>query len=173
MLQYNVQATKAAYYPTLSLVGNYAWQGLGAKFPIGNGKSQGVYWSDYASVGLSLNIPIFNGFLTKSKVDQAKIQLETLEQDLKDTKLSMSLDYRNAKAQMENSLDAIKNQKANMELAQTVLDNTRSNYQYGLATLTELLDAENALVQAKTTILIHYMTTKLPKYSFIRLRVNY
>lgn len=85
----------------------------------------------------------------------------------------MSLDYRNAKAQMENSLDAIKNQKANMELAQTVLDNTRSNYQYGLATLTELLDAENALVQAKTTILIHYMTTKLPKYSFIRLRVNY
>ncbi|MCT3764042.1 TolC family protein [Elizabethkingia anophelis] len=149
LLQYNVQATKAAYYPTLSLVGNYAWQGLGAKFPIGNGKSQGVYWSDYASVGLSLNIPIFNGFLTKSKVDQAKIQLETLEQDLKDTKLSMSLDYRNAKAQMENSLDAIKNQKANMELAQTVLDNTRSNYQYGLATLTELLDAENALVQAK------------------------
>lgn len=82
-------------------------------------------------------------------MDQAKIQLETLEQDLKDTKLNMSLDYRNAKAQMENSLDAIKNQTANMELAQTVLDNTRSNYQYGLATLTELLDAENALVQAK------------------------
>lgn len=149
LLQYNVKATQAAYYPTLSLVGNYAWQGLGAKFPIGAGKSQGVYWSDYASVGLSLNIPIFNGFLTKSKVDQAKIQLETLEQDLKDTKLNMSLDYRNAKAQMENSLDAIKNQTANMELAQTVLDNTRSNYQYGLATLTELLDAENALVQAK------------------------
>lgn len=40
LLQYNVQATKAAYYPTLSLVGNYAWQGLGAKFPIGNGKSK-------------------------------------------------------------------------------------------------------------------------------------
>ncbi|AQX13002.1 transporter [Elizabethkingia meningoseptica] len=149
LLQYNVEATKAAYYPTLSLIGNYAWQGFGPKFPIGPGKSQGVYWSDYASVGLSLNIPIFNGFLTKSKVDQAKIQLETLEQDLKDTKLSMSMEYRNAKAQMENSLDAIKNQTANMELAQTVLDNTRSNYQYGLATLTELLDAENALVQAK------------------------
>ncbi|WP_407481718.1 TolC family protein [Elizabethkingia meningoseptica] len=149
LLQYNVEATKAAYYPTLSLIGNYAWQGFGPKFPIGPGKSQGVYWSDYASVGLSLNIPIFNGFLTKSKVDQAKIQLETLEQDLKDTKLNMSMEYRNAKAQMENSLDAIKNQTANMELAQTVLDNTRSNYQYGLATLTELLDAENALVQAK------------------------
>lgn len=149
LLQYNVKATQAAYYPTLSLIGNYAWQGFGPKFPIGPGKSQGVYWSDYASVGLSLNIPIFNGFLTKSKVDQSKIQLETLEQDLKDTKLNMSLDYRNAKAQMENSLDAIKNQTANMELAQTVLDNTRSNYQYGLATLTELLDAENALVQAK------------------------
>ena len=60
-----------------------------------------------------------------------------------------------------------------MELAQTVLDNTRSNYQYGLATLTELLDAENALVQAKTIIQIHFTITKLPKYNFIKLRVNF
>ena len=28
LLQYNVKATQAAYYPTLSLIGNYAWQGF-------------------------------------------------------------------------------------------------------------------------------------------------
>jgi outer membrane protein TolC len=36
-----------------------------------------------------------------------------------------------------------------VELATTVLNNTKSNYQYGLAPLTDLLDAENTLVQAK------------------------
>lgn len=149
LLDYNLKATESAYYPSLALVGNYAWQGLGDKFPIGAGKSQGVYWSDYASIGLQLNIPIFNGFQTKAKVDQAKIELETLEQDLKDTKLSMDLQYQNAKAQIENSLETIKSQEANVKLAETVLDNTKHNYQYGLAPLTDLLDAETTLVQAK------------------------
>ncbi|NAW50895.1 TolC family protein [Elizabethkingia argentiflava] len=149
LLGYQVKAAEADYYPTLSLVGNYTWQGLGPKLPIGLGSRQGVYWSDYASVGLSLGFSIFNGFQTKAKIDQAKIQLENLDQDLKDTQLRMDLEYHNAKAQIENSIEAIKNQEANVKLAQSVLDDTRNNYQYGLATLTELLDAENALLQAK------------------------
>ena len=149
LLSYNLKATESAYYPTLNLVGNYAWQGIGDKFPIGAGKNQGVYWTDYASVGLQLNIPIFNGFQTKAKVDQAKIELETLEQDIKDTQLSLNLQYQNAKTQIENSLETIKAQEANVQLAETVLDNTKHNYQYGLAPLTDLLDAENTLVEAK------------------------
>ena len=167
LLNYNLKATEAKYYPTLALVGNYAWQGFGSKFPIGNGKSNGVYWADFASVGLSLNIPIFNGFGTKAKVDQAKIQLESLEQDIKDTKLGMNLQYQNAKAQIENNLEAIKNQQANVELAQTVLNNSRSNYQYGLATLTDLLDAENAMVQARnnySNALLDYKIAEIQLY---------
>ncbi|WP_124640589.1 TolC family protein [Amniculibacterium aquaticum] len=149
LLGYNIKATEAAYYPTLNLVGNYTWQGIGDKFPIGPGKSQGVYWTDYASVGLQLNIPIFNGFQIKSKVDQAKLELKSLEQDIKETKLGLDLQYQNAKTQMENNWEAIKSQEANVQLAETVLKNTQNNYQYGLAPLTDLLEAENALVQAK------------------------
>lgn len=149
LLEYNVQASKAAYYPTLSLVGNYAWQATGNKFPIGNGKSQQVYWTDFASIGVQLNIPIFNGFAIKSKVNQNKIKLEALEADIKDAKLGIALEYQNAKAQINNSLDAINAQQANMDLAGKVLEDTQNNYRYGLATLTDLLDAEDALVQAK------------------------
>lgn len=149
LLEYNVQATKAAYYPSLSLVGNYTWQGTGDQFPIGAGQKKGVYWTDFASVGIQLNIPIFNGFEIKAKVDQSKIKLESLVADINDTKLGMDLEYENAKVQIENSLEAIRNQEANRELAETVVRNTRSNYQYGLASLTDLLDAETSLVQAK------------------------
>jgi len=167
LLEYNLEATKAAYYPSLSLVGNYAWQGTGDKFPIGNGKGKGVYWTDYATIGLQLNIPIFNGFETKARVNQNKIQLESLEADIQDTRLGMDLEYENAKAQIENSLQTIRNQEANRDLAQTVLDNTRNNYQYGLASLTDLLDAENALVQAKnnyTDALLNFKIAEIQLY---------
>lgn len=149
LLEYQVKASKAAYYPSLSLIGNYAWQATGDEFPIGKGKNDMVYWTDYASVGLQLNIPIFNGLQTKSKINQHKIELESLKADLKDSKLGMQLDYENAKAQIQTALTAIGNQEANLDLAQSVLNDTENNYQNGLASLTDLLEAETELVQAR------------------------
>lgn len=167
LLEYNKKATEAAYYPTVNLTANYNWQGLGAKFPLTNGKSHGVYWSDYSAIGLGINIPIFNGFSTKAKVQQAQIDIDKLDADIKDTKLSLDLAYQNAKSQIENSLSTLDSQKANVKLAEDVLADTKSNYQYGLATLTDLLDAENSLVQAKnnyTTAILDYKIAEVQYY---------
>ncbi|MEC5156449.1 TolC family protein [Chryseobacterium sp. MP_3.2] len=149
LLEYNKKATESAYYPTVNLNANYSYQGLGDKFPLTNGKNNGVYWSDYSAVTLGVNIPIFNGFATKARVAMAQIELDKLAVDIADTKLGLDLSYQNAKSQIENSLSALDSQSANVGLAETVLSNTKSNYQYGLATLTELLEAENSLVEAK------------------------
>jgi len=167
LLEYNKKATEAAYYPTVNLNANYNWQGLGPKFPLTNGKKDMVYWSDYSSISLGINVPIFNGFATKSRVQQAQIELDKISLDIQETKLSLDLAYQNAKSQIENSLSTLENQKANVTLAEDVLANTRSNYQYGLATLTDLLDAENALVQAKnnyTNAILDYKIAEVQYY---------
>ncbi|WP_333852199.1 TolC family protein [Epilithonimonas sp.] len=167
LLEYQKKATEAAYYPTVNLTANYNWQGMGEKFPLTNGSSQGVMWSDYSAIGLAINVPIFNGFATKAKVQQNQIEIDKLEADLKDTKLGLDQAYQNAKSQIENSLASIENQKANVELAESVLADTKSNYQYGLATLTDLLDAENSLVQAKnnyTTAVLDYKIAEVQYY---------
>ncbi len=167
LLEYNKKATEAAYYPTVNLTANYNWQGMGSKFPLTNGSSNGVYWSDYSSIGLGVNIPIFNGFSIKAKVQQAQIDIDKLNVDIKDTKLGLDLAYQNAKSQIENSLNTLEYQKANVALAEDVLANTKSNYQYGLATLTDLLDAENSLVQAKnnyTTAILDYKVAEIQYY---------
>ena len=164
LLEYQKKASEAAYYPTVNLKANYNWQGLGPKFPLTNGKSNGVYWSDYSAIGLGVNIPIFNGFATKARVQQNQIEIDKLEADLKDTKLGLDQAYQNAKSQIENSLSSIENQKANVTLAESVLADTKSNYQYGLATLTEVLDSENALTDAKqnyTTALLDYKQAEI------------
>lgn len=167
LLEYNKKATEAAYYPTVNLTANYNWQGMGSKFPLTNGSSNGVYWSDYSSIGLGVNIPIFNGFSIKAKVQQAQIDIDKLNVDIKDTKLGLDLAYQNAKSQIENSLNTLEYQKANVALAEDVLANTKSNYQYGLATLTDLLDAENSLVQAKnnyTNAILDYKVAEIQYY---------
>ena len=167
LLQYNKKAVEAAYYPTVNLNANYSWQGLGDKFPLTNGKKNGVYWADYSAITLGVNIPIFNGFATKARVEMAQIELDKLDVNLKDTKLGLDLAYQNAKSQIENSLLALENQKANVSLAETVTTNTKNNYQYGLATLTELLEAENALVEAKnnySNAILEYKIAEIQYY---------
>ena len=167
LLQYNKKAVEAAYYPTVNLDANYSWQGLGDKFPLTNGKKNGVYWADYSAITLGVNIPIFNGFATKARVEMAQIELDKLDVSIKDTKLGLDLSYQNAKSQIENSLLALENQKANVSLAETVTSNTKHNYQYGLATLTELLEAENALVEAKnnySNAILEYKIAEIQYY---------
>ena len=167
LLEYQKKATIANYYPTVYLTANYNWQGLGEKFPLTNGSSKGVMWSDYSAIGLGINIPIFNGFATKAKVQQNQIDIDKLEIDIKDTKLGLDQAYQNAKAQIENSLATLESQKANVKLAEDVLADTKSNYQYGLATLTDLLEAENSLVQAKnnyTRAILDYKIAEVQYY---------
>lgn len=149
LLVYNKESYKAAYYPTLSLTANYSYQGLGDTFPLGKKPADGVYWTDYSTIGLNLNIPIFSGFRTRSQVRQAQNQLDVLEADMKEAELALNFAFENAKTQINNSIITIENQKENVKLAQEVLDNTQNNYLNGLATLTDLIEAENALAEAK------------------------
>ena len=164
LLQYNLKATEAYLYPTVGLTANYGWAGMGKKFPLTNGLSNNVLWSDYSAIGLNINIPIFTGGATRSKIQQAEIDIQDLDLDIENTQLSLSLEYKNAIENMENSIITIDNMKGNVELAEKVQKDTQSNYQYGLATLTEVLDSENALTDAKqnyTTSLLDYKQAEI------------
>lgn len=149
LLVFQKKAVQAEYYPTLSLSAGYNYIGQGPEMPWFAKPSSGVYWSDYSAIGLNLRVPIFTGFGTRAKVRQADVAIRSLKEDLKDTKLSLDIAYNNATIQMENSLITIKNQKENRELAQQVLQNTKNNYLQGLASLNDLLEVENAYIEAE------------------------
>jgi outer membrane protein len=149
----------AEYYPRLSLSAGYNYIGQGPEMPWFKKPSDGVYWSDFSAISLNLSVPIFNGFGTRARVNQATIELKNTEEDLRDTKLALDLAFENARTQIQNSIITINNQRENVTLAQEVLDNTQNNYQQGLATLTDLLDAENSYIQAQnnfTSALLDY-----------------
>lgn len=164
LLEFQKKAVQSAFYPRLSLVAGYNFIGQGPEMPWFRKPSEGVFWSDFASIGLNLNVPIFTGFGTRAKVRQAENDLQAVRVDLEDTKLALDLEYTNAKTQIRNSIISINNQKANAKLAQEVLTNTNNNYLQGLASLTDLLDAENELVEAQnnyTTALLDYKLAEI------------
>lgn len=168
LLEFQKTAVKAEYYPTLSLVAGYNYLGQGPEMPWFAKPADGVYWSDYSAVGLNLRIPIFNGFGTRARVRQADVNIRSLQEDIKDTQLSLDLDYRNAKAQIENNFVTITNQKENMRLAQEILSNTKNNYLQGLASLTDLLDAQNASLEAQNNYTRAILNYKIAEVALIK-----
>lgn len=146
LLHYQKESAKAEYYPSLALTGSYGVSGMGNSFPAGKGPT--VNWFDYSSVGVSLKVPIFNGNATRSRVRQADIEIKKFNEDIAQADLALNMEYENANTQLKNSLVVLRNQNTNAALAQKVYNNTQSNYNLGLAPLTDLLDAENALTDA-------------------------
>ncbi|MCL7987481.1 TolC family protein [Sphingobacterium sp. lm-10] len=162
LLELNKKATIAEYYPTVSMNANYGVMGFSRDFFLTSPRSS--QWADFSAIGLTINIPIFNGFATRSKVRQAEVELQTLRYDRMDTKLALDLANENAKSQLKNSILVIRSNEDNVKLAKEVLADTENNYKNGLATLTELLDAEKAFADAQnnyTTSLLDYKVAEV------------
>ncbi|WP_052144347.1 TolC family protein [Sphingobacterium sp. SYP-B4668] len=163
LLGYNKKSIEAQYYPTLSLNANYGYTGFGQQFPIFN-SGPSINWANFSTIGVNLSFPIFTGYATRSKVRQAQIDIDKVSVDIEDTKLGLLLASENAKKQLKNSLLTINAQSDNVKLAKEVLFNVENNYKNGLATLTDLLDAEKSYAEAQnsySTALLNYKVAEI------------
>lgn len=164
LLELNKKAKVADLYPRLSLGADFGFNGFGKGFPIGGDFS----WPKTSSLGLNLSIPIFTGGSTKARINQADIQIRQAKVDLEDIKLGLNLANNNAQAQIKNSLLTVNTNRANVNLAKEVLDDTQNNYRNGLATLTELLDAENAYADAQNNLNTSLLNFKVAEIQLIK-----
>jgi len=171
LLELDKKAAIAEYYPSLSFTGNLGYLGMGQSFPIFS-KDEGVSWSGFSGLGLNLSIPIFNGGKTKAKVNQKNIEILKNKADLADRKLALSQASQDARTQIKNSLLTINTNEANVKLAKEVLEDTQNNYRNGLATLTELLDAEKAQADAQNNYNTSLLNYKVAEVQLIKSNGN-
>jgi len=166
LLDLQYKATKAEYFPTLSLISNYSYATMTERFSHLYKNSENPLAASFGSmlVGVSLRIPIFNGFATRARMGRAKVDYLKAEQDVRNTRQSLDLRHENAKIQMRNAVNTIQTQRENVKLAQEVYESTQNNYNNGLAPLTDLLDTENALTEAQnsyTQALLNYRIAEI------------
>ena len=161
------KAYLAEYYPSLSLTGNYTYSSQSEGFDFLNSNRAAIGFGA-SSVGLSLKIPIFNGFLTRSKVRQANVDIDKLKQDRIEKTNELNLAYENAKIELKNSISTINSQRKNAELAQEIYNSTQNNYNNGLATLTDLLDTEDSLTEAQNSYTQALLSYKIAEIQLIK-----
>lgn len=165
------KAYVAEYYPSLSLTGNYTYSSQSNSFDFLNSNATAIGFGSSA-IGLSLKIPIFNGFLTRSKIRQADVNINKAKQDRVETTNALNLAYENAKIELSNSINTINAQKKNTELAQEIYQSTQNNYNNGLASLTDLLDTENSLTQAQNSYTQALLNYKIAEIQLIKSNGN-
>jgi outer membrane protein TolC len=139
------------YFPELNLSGT--WQ---AQAQENDDKSfSRWFYTNSVNVGLNLKVPIFNGFATASRVEQAEIDHKKSLAELNKTKL-------NLKNQLENVLLSIKKSKEQVEAYELNVEQTFRGYEIatkrfntGLGTQLEVTDALVDFTQAK----VNYLTS--------------
>lgn len=165
------KAYVAEYYPSLSLTGNYTYSSQSQGFDFLNSNATAIGFGSSA-IGLSLKIPIFNGFLTRSKIRQADVNIRKAKEDRAETTNALNLAYENAKIELTNSISTINAQKKNAELAQEIYKSTQNNYNNGLASLTDLLDTETSLTQAQNSYTQALLNYKIAEIQLIKSNGN-
>lgn len=148
LLALQTKVQKAGYVPSLYLSGHYTYNTQSNKF---NLYSKDALSYDMAAISLNLSIPIFDGFERRAKVKTSEIQLQHLREEMTKTTNALTMSFNNSRLQISNSLKTIEVQQANRELAKEVYEMTNSNYQLGLASLTDLINAETEFRTAENS----------------------
>lgn len=160
------KARKAENYPRLSAFVNYNYNGVTNEFshyfrPEG---ASSPLWYSMGAFGLRMTIPVFDGLGRNARTRQSIIQGQELRKRKEAVSLSLQSNYQQAQIQIANSIATIREQKQNVELASQVYNSSQSNYNLGLATLTDLLEAQTSYIQAQksyTQALLDYKTAEL------------
>jgi outer membrane protein TolC len=146
-------------YPYLSLFGNYSLQGQQSNqlFPDRNrfAKSLGL--------GVSLTIPLFDGFANKGRIAQARADVSAAEYTLQKTKKYVALEIQELFDLLRAEDENLKSQAATVAMAEEAYRLALVRFQNGLSTSLELEDAELALTSARLNQLeatYRYVITK-------------
>ena len=148
--EYNVKRYKYSYYPVISLNGSYQKNAYGNVYNF-FGKDGTWYSTSYA--GLTINVPIFSGFQKDANLQKARLQLRQVQNQLDNLKISIDNDATQAQNKFRSDISTVDFQRQNMQLAESVYEQTKKKYESGLASNTDITNAQTDLITAQTNFI--------------------
>lgn len=108
------------------------------------------------TIGLTLTIPIFNQNIDKSNIRKFQSQLLQSELIIEDTKEDLKIQVSNLYKNYLISKSNISSNNKQLKSIQTSLDSIKEEYNIGTKTITDLINAESALLD----IIVNYHASK-------------
>lgn len=143
-IESTIKMTKRQYIPSLAASFSYSYMAMGDDFD--------MKWNPYSVVGVTLNIPIFDGLSKHYNVRQNEVTRDVIRMNMEDTERQLRIAYKGYMNQIATYIENYYAAESTLEMAQKSYDIAAKMYELGKATLTELNDAQLALVQSQLTM---------------------
>ena len=137
-----VKLEKSKSLPSLNAFINFGAQAFSNEFSFFNSSQS---WFQSSLLGISLKVPIFSSFARRSRTAQAKIELNTADLRLEETKQRIELQAKKAKSDYQLSVESYQTAKRNLGLAERIEKKQRIKFFEGLSTSFNLLQAQTQL----------------------------
>ncbi len=108
-------------------------------------------WFPSSFVAVNLTVPIFSSGLRRSKVQQARLELQKSELATWQMSESLKLGMIEARSRFITAGEQYRNESDNLELAERILDQTIIMHREGMATSLELTQAQNQLLSTQAS----------------------
>ena len=159
----SVTAARGGWWPQIDLNANFSYSNPNARYQPITPEFLGTW-----DVGITLSMDLWNWGATRSRVESA-------EAALKQARLQESQLAENVSLEVHRSALNLRRSRQKLAVAQLAVEQADENlrvvsdkYRSGLATSTELLDAEVALLQAQTQLSGARVELALSKAALVR-----
>lgn len=147
---YDLKYNTSQYMPTIDFNGNIRRSGAGNELNTIFDKEN---WFSSSLIGVSMQIPIFDGLAKSARIQKNRYTISQLENQRFYLNDSFKSEIFSAKASLQNDLNILDVQRENLDLAQEVFDIAKIKYQEGVGSNLEVIDADGALTEAEINYL--------------------
>lgn len=140
----NIDINKSAYLPSVNGFASYQYGYQGNSLFGDDG-----FWVPTSLAGIKLNVPIFDGFGRKAKVERANVALTIARNQVNDLKRGITLEVENARVEYLTMKQRVESQKKNLALAEKIYNTTQIKYTEGVGSSIELTQSEQSLYQSQ------------------------
>ena len=140
VLEHEIDISKSGHYPTLDLVGGYN---------INRSDAELATEADTASIGLSLEVPIYSGGAVSAGTRQSQANYRAAQQSLDQTRRSINRQVRDAFRGVLSAISQVEALKAATISAQSALESTQAGYEVGTRTIVDVLNVQRNLFSSQ------------------------
>jgi outer membrane protein len=128
----------------------YAYGSLNTQFQRNDLQLFGNRWYPVAVIGLTVNMPIFDGFQKQRRIQQAKLNIQKTENTIQNLENAIDMEATVAWTNYQNALISMNTQKKNIDLASHIYDVTQIKFKEGVGSNLEVVNAETSMKEAQT-----------------------
>lgn len=159
MAEQEKKIAAASFYPTLTATMSMGYAGYYDEFA--PGKQLNNDWISNRYVGMSLKIPVFDGFQRNFNVKQKQVAVRRHINTLSMMKSMADKELEDARTSYYSSLTQVESSKHSLALAEQLFASAQTEFENGLTSTTDLLNAQNDLSSARSNYTTALLNLKL------------